>query len=210
VDVADQGQVVDLGLGAAVAAGRHRHLELAGQVGELLGPSHAGLDGQQVRGGVEPLAGVDPGHRAAEHVADGVPAGLQAAQPDPVELVKDGGDVGDHDPVELDVLAVGDVGQVAAVGLGQAADGLQLVGRQRAPGDADAQHEMAVLGRALGVQAPPAEADVEVVGVDRGQALAGVAVDAGAQVERVQRLLDLLVAVASVLSSHCWSPRCGC
>jgi hypothetical protein len=30
VDVADQGQVVDLGLGAAVAAARDRHLVLAG------------------------------------------------------------------------------------------------------------------------------------------------------------------------------------
>jgi hypothetical protein len=209
VDMADQGQVVDLGLGAAVAAARDRHLVLAGEVGELLGPGHAGLDRQQVRGGVEPLAGVDPGHRAAEQVADGVPAGLEAAQADPVQLVEDGGHVLDHDPVELDVLAVGDVGQVAAVAPGQLADGGQLVAGERAARDADAQHEVAVLGRALGVQPPPAEPDGEVVGVDGGQPLAGVAVDAGPQVERVQGLLDLLVAVASVLSSHRWSPRCG-
>ena len=97
------------------------------------------------------------------------------------------GHVLDPDPVELHVLPVGDVGEVAAVLLGDPGDRAQLVGAQLAARDTHPHHEVGVLdlgvleraglaaadaGAPLGVQAPPAEPAAQVGRVDRVEALA--------------------------------------
>ena len=140
---------------------------------------------RSIGAGVEDLAGVDAGHRAAEDVARHVAARLQRGQAHLFEPLPDRRHVLDPDPVELHVLPVGDVGEVAAVLLGDARHGAQLLGGQLPAGDADPHHEVGVLdlgvleraglaaadaGAALGVQAPPAEPAAQVGRVDRVEA----------------------------------------
>ena len=91
----------------------------------------------------------------------------------------------DGKPVKLDVLADGDVGEVAGVLAGEAADGAELAGSDDAVGNADAHHEVvggeafAALAAggadavALGVDAPPFEVQVGPLGQDAGAAGAG-------------------------------------
>ena len=133
------------------------------------------------------------------------------SRPTPSSRSQIAGHVLDPDPVQLDVLPVGDVGGAAGVVAGHLADDAGLLGGERAAVDPDAQHEVLVLelvrlergglaavdaGLALGVEAPPAEPPVQVVAADRGEALLAVDVlDAGAHVERVVVLLEPLVGV---------------
>ena len=140
-----------------------------------------------------------------------VAARLGGAESDGLEAAPDLGHRLDLDPVQLDVLAVGQVGGVAAELGRDAGDDAQLLGGQLAAVDADAQHEVLVLelvrlegrgaaavdaGLALRVQAPHAEAAVQIGRVDRREAALRVDVlDALAHREAVVDLLPLLVAV---------------
>ena len=204
---ADERDVVDLVRGALGGAPADGGLVLAWQVGELRIARRHLLGRPQRRGGVEDLAGVDAGHRAAQDVAGHVAAGLQAGQADAVEPVPDLRHVLDPDPVELHVLPVGDVGQVPPVLLGDARHRAQLLRGELPARDADADHEELVLDlgvlqrpglapadprAALGVQAPPAEPAAQVERVDRVETLVGVAgEDPLADVEPVVVFLEL-------------------
>ena len=115
VDHADERDVVDLVDGALRRAAGDRGLELARQVGERRVADVLLADGGDLLGAVDDLVGVNAGQRAAEHHARGVAAGLGGGQADRLERLPDGRDVLDPDPVQLDVLPVGDVGGVAAV-----------------------------------------------------------------------------------------------
>ena len=132
-------------------------------------------------------------------------------QADGLESAPDLGHVLDADPVQLDVLPVGEVGGVAAELGGDAADHAELLGRELPAVDAHAQHEVLVFelvrlegrglaavdaGLALRVEAPPAEAAVQVGAVDRREAALGVdALDALAHGEAAVLLLPDLVGV---------------
>jgi hypothetical protein len=112
VDHTDEGHAVDLV--GDVLAGRPGHgaLELAGEVG-VLGIAHVAPDDLlDRRGAVDDLVGGDPGHRGTEDHAWGVPAGLGGRQSHGLEQSPDLRHVLDADPVQLDVLTVGDVGGV--------------------------------------------------------------------------------------------------
>ena len=87
--------------------------------------------------------------------------------------------------MELDVLADGDVGKIARVFAGEAADGAKLVGGEDAVGNADAHHEV-VGGKAfaalaaggadaiaLRVDSPPLEVERGPLRDDAGAAFAG-------------------------------------
>ena len=100
-----QADVVDLGLGAVVAAARDAELELPRQVGVLPVAGEEVRDLASDRRCVEDLVGVDAGDRAAEDVAGRVPARLHRRDPDLLEQGPDLGHVSDPDPVQLDVLA---------------------------------------------------------------------------------------------------------
>ena len=192
-------------------------LNLRGQVGEVRAVSGDLFGRPQDRAGVDDLGRVDASHRAAKDVAWHVAAGLLAGQADLFEPAPDGRDVFDADPVELDVLPVGDVGQVLAELLGDAADGARLVGGQLTARDANPHHEVRVLdlgvlegtglaaadaGLALRVQAPPAEPATQVARVDGVEAQVGVAVqDAIADVQPVVVLLESLGGVKRLVET---------
>src|SRR4029077_11589146 len=94
-----------------------------------------------------------------------------------------GGDVLNAEPVQLKVLAVGDVERPAAVGVREIRNRPAHCGRQVAVGRADAHHEVAdrvatyARAIALGVESPGAEPDREIIGGDTVEPLACVAPD---------------------------------
>src|SRR5579864_7553209 len=208
---ADERDVVDLVLRALLHASRHRRFELPGEIAERRIADEAFVRLEQVRRGVDDLVGVDARERASDHVARRVSARFRRRQADPLDLFEDPRHVFDTDPVQLDVLAVGDICDVAAEALRYVCDRAQLLGRQQATGDAHAEHEELVfellrLGRsggsgrnavtALRVQAPPTEARTQVGFVDRTEAVLGIdGLDARAHVETVVILLRSLRGV---------------
>ena len=111
---ADQRDVVDLVVAAVHGAAADRGLELARQVRERRVAEVARGHLADVRRAVDDLVGVDAGERAADDDARAVAAGLGRAETDRLEPFPDGGHVLDADPVQLDVLPVGDVGDVPA------------------------------------------------------------------------------------------------
>ena len=124
------------------------------------------------RTGVDEFMPVKAGQRASGHIAQYIAAGALGTEADGSERVDDLRQRLDGEPMQLDVLPGGDVGQVARVLFCQLADDAQLVRGQQAVGQADAHHE--VLGRlayailasgdaravALGVDAPPLEVEL--------------------------------------------------
>lgn len=110
-----EGYVVDLWIGAPDGAAGDGDFELAGEVVELRvgGEEVSDLYGEGA--GVDEFMTVDAGEGAAGDVADDVAAGSLGGEIDFSEGV-DGFDEGvDGEPVKLDVLAGGDVGEVAGV-----------------------------------------------------------------------------------------------
>ena len=76
------------------------------------------------------FVGGDAGQRAAGHVADDVAAGALGREADGIERVDDFGQRFDGEPVKLNVLADGDVGEVAGIFARDAADGAKLAARR--------------------------------------------------------------------------------
>ena len=113
VDDADERDVVDLVRHVLARVAGDRGLELARQVGELRVADVAVDDVVDRRGRVDDLVGGDAGHRRAEDDARAVAAGLGGGQADGLQPAPDLRHVLDPDPVQLDVLPVGDVGGVA-------------------------------------------------------------------------------------------------
>ena len=153
-------------------------LYLRGRLASSGSPMNRSASSCDQRRGVDDLVLGDAGHRRAEDDAGHVAAGLGGGQADAFEAAPDLGDVLDPDPVQLDVLAVGEVGGVPGEVHGDLADDAQLLGGERAAVDPDAQHEVLVFelvrlkggglaavdpGLALGVEAPPAEPAVQVL-----------------------------------------------
>ena len=186
-------------------------LNLRGRLENAGLSSDPALDLGERLGAVDDLVLGDAGDGGAEEGARAVAARLERGEADRLEALPDRRDALDLDPVVLDVVAVGDVGGVAAVrrgDLAQRPEGGSV--EDRAVG-AHAHHEVAVvelllleLGGlaavearcALRVEAHPAEATTQVGRVDRVEAPAGVGVeDAVPHVERVVVLLGLLVLV---------------
>ncbi len=192
VNDTDERDVVDLVQRAVVGAAGDGAFELARQVAQGL-VAHVAPDGLlDRRGGVDDLVAVDAGERAAENDAGGVTACLGRRQPGALERRPDRRHVLDADPVELDVLPVGDVGDVPPVAGGDPGDDAELVAGQPATVEADALHEerrLELLGLqdgclaavdtlpALGVQPPPAEPPPKILGIDAGEARVRVTVE---------------------------------
>ena len=193
-----------------------RRLELARQVRDL-GIADEGVDDRaDRRRRVDDLVGGDAGHRRAQDHARGVAAGLGGLQADGLETLPDLRNVFDPHPVQLDVLAVGDVGGVTGELHADLGDSAQLGEVQGAAVDAHPHHEVLVgqfVGRqaggasavdalpALGVQTPPAQAAVQVISRDGGEAFAGVdLLNAGPDVQAVVGRLEFLVVVQRLLA----------
>ena len=152
----------------------------------------AALDLGQRRRAVDDLVLGDAGDGGAEERSRRVAARLGGVQAGGLEPLPDLRDVLDADPVVLDVLPVGDVGGVAGELLADGAERADRVGREQRAVGADAHHEELVVellllehrglaaveaGRALGVEAHPAEPAAQVGRVDRGEAALGVDVE---------------------------------
>ena len=109
--------------------------------------------------------------------------------------------------MELKVLTHGDVGDAAAMPLGEVGDRSELGRLDDAVGNPDADHEvpdglaLAALAAdragavALGVDAPPAKVRSEPLGRDRVPALAGEALDLGVSLPGIQLPLEPLHAL---------------
>ena len=208
---ADEREVVDLGVRAVHAAAADRRLVLARQVGERGVTQVARRDRADVGRRVQHLVGGDPGERAPEEHARRVAARLLRREPDRLDPLEDGRHVLDADPVQLDVLAVGDVGDVASEPLARPRDRAQLLAREAPAVDADPHHEELVLQLlrlrrarafsrnpllALRVQPVPPQARTQVLLADRTEpARREDPVDPLAHVQAVVVLLDLLRGV---------------
>src|SRR6202012_5978649 len=172
--------VVDLVVRALRRAAADRRLELPRQVGQLRVADVVLGDRGDLRRRVDQLVGGQASKRTAEDDPGRVAAGLGGGQADGLQGLPDRGDRLDLDPVQLDVLPVGDVGGAPRVPDGDVGDDPQLLARQLAAVDADPEHEVAVVevlrledgglaavdaGAPLGVEAVPAEAPPPVGGV---------------------------------------------
>ena len=125
------------------------------------------------------------GKGAAGDIADHIAAGAFGRQADCVEGVNDLRQRFDREPVKLNVLADGYVGEVAGVLSRDVADDAKLAGGEDAVGNADAHHEVIsgkafaafAAGRAysvtLRVDSPPLEVGVGPLGNDARTALTG-------------------------------------
>jgi hypothetical protein len=233
---ADERDVVDLVRHVQQRRAGDRRLELAGQVREVLVADDPALDHLDGGRAVDDLVLGDPGDRRTEDDAGRVTAGLGGGQTDRFEALPDLRDVLDTDPVVLHVLPVREVGRAARELLRDLADHPQLLGREPAAVDTDAQHEVLVVqllrlqdrglaaidpGLALGVQPPPAHTAAQVVRVDRVEAALGVdRLNACPHIETVVVLLELLVPVErgevsggplalTAVTAHLAAGRCG-
>ena len=112
--MAVEGDVVDLRVGAPEGAAGDRDFELARQVVELrVRREHVrDFDGERRR--VDEFVAVEAGERAAGDVPRHVSAGALGAEADCGKRLDDFGNGLDGEPVELDVLADGDVGEDCA------------------------------------------------------------------------------------------------
>ena len=142
VDVPDEPEADVVRLGDCAVAQRpgHRDLELARQVGELRVQGRPLAQQLAVRAGIGDLVGSDAGHVVAGDVAYAVAAGL-----DRVHVHR--GEVGENvrhpfqgGPVELDVLARGEMPVAAVVTRGDRGEHPQLGRGQDAVGDRDPEH----------------------------------------------------------------------
>ena len=164
-----QPNIVDLRIRAPHAASRNRDLEFAGKVVEVVIPRQHSRRFERQRRSIANLVGVHSRDRAAGDIARDIAAGAHRVQSDSrerFEYIRKGLD---RDPVQLNVLANGDVGNSVSVAAGEFGNGAQLFGTQQAVGDPDSHHEAlqrpafpaltAGYARpiALGVHAPPAK-----------------------------------------------------
>ena len=178
---ADEGDVVDLVKDVEAGGAGDGGLELAGQIGQLRVSQVGVLDGPCQRGRIDDLVLGDAGHRGDQEPPGRVPAALDGGQPHRLQALPQLGHAADLHPVELDVLAIGDVGGAAGEVVGDRAQYAKLLAAQAPTVQTHPLQEVAVgelggiqPGRAaavdsllaLGVQTPPAETAVEVVGCD--------------------------------------------
>ncbi len=130
-----------------------------------------------------------PAKRAAGDVADYIAARASGGEADGFELLEKFGKRFDADPVELNILADGDIGYTVAVMGGEIGDGADLLAGEQAIGNANADHEERdgeafasfaagdTLAVALGVDAPRTEIGAEPFGRNGGMALASEIAD---------------------------------
>src|SRR3954449_7858514 len=212
---ADEGDVIQLVVRAVHPAAADRGLVFARQVGELGGADEALVNRPDLRRCVEHLVGRNAREWAAEDHARSIAARFGGREPGGLEALEDRGDVLDPDPVELNVLAVRDVGQVAAVTLGGPGDRSELLGAHAATVDPDPHHEELVLQLlrlrgagplagdvlpALGVKTPPAHPAPQIPLADRAEPAGSEdALDPLADVERLGLLLDLFGGVEGLV-----------
>ena len=140
-----QADVVPADGGAVFARAGDGDLELARQEGELRVQRAPLAQDLAVGPRVDHLVGRDAGQRVAGDVADAVAAGLDAVHVDVGQQVHHVGGARQRDPVELQVLARGEVAVVAVELARDARQLAQLAAAQLAVGHGHAQHRRMAL-----------------------------------------------------------------
>ena len=140
VAVQPQRQVVDAQRGAVVARRADRDLELARQEGEFRMQRHMLADDLGPDARILDLVGRDAGPLVGGDVAHAIAAGLHAVHADAGEIGHRVRQFLELDPVVLDVLPRGEMAVAAIVAARDMRQHAQLLRRQRAVGDGDAQH----------------------------------------------------------------------
>ena len=136
-----EGDIVDFGVGAPIGAGGDGDFKFAREIVEIGIAGELLIDRESDGRDVGDFAGIETRERAAGDVAGDIAAGAGGAEAYGVELIEDVGERFDADPVELEVLADGDVGYAIAVVIGEIGDGVKLTAGEKTVGDADADHE---------------------------------------------------------------------
>lgn len=181
----DKRDVVDFGVGAPVRAGGDGDFEFSGKIVELRIAAEFVFERLDEGADIGEFVGVNADEWAASDVAGNIAASSGGGKAYGLKAVDQFRDPFDADPVELDVLADGDVRDSVAEFGGKIGDGADLVAGKEAVGDANAHHEKRsglpfstgaaddAESVALGVNAPRAEIGVEPVGRNRRVAFAG-------------------------------------
>src|SRR5215203_873898 len=207
----DKRDVVHFGGDVVVRNPGQRRLELAWQVRELriTDVTLRNIPDRLAR--IDDLVGCDACNGRTEDDSRAITTGFSGVQANRLEPPPDFRHVLNPDPVQLDILPIGDVGGVAGKVDGDLADHAQLLGCQRTAIDPYPEHEVLVVqlrglqGRGLSavdsraplsVEPVPAEAPPEVGRIDRREAALRVDVlDPLTDQERMVVLLGLLVGV---------------
>jgi len=171
-----EADVVDFGVGAPVGAGGDGDFIFAGKIIELRIAAEFAIESEHGVRDIGKFVSMDAGERAAGDIAGHVTAGTCGGKADGAKTIEDIGDGFDFDPVELDILANGDVGDSVAMFGGEIGDFVDLRRGEEAVGDADANHEVRhglpfaacathdALAVALGIDAPGTEVGGEPFG----------------------------------------------
>jgi len=181
--------VVDFGVGTPVGAAGDGDFEFAGEIVEIGIAAEFAINGERERRNVGEFVGVDAGERAAGDVTRDVAASAGGGEADGPEALEKFGEMIHGDPVELDVLADGDVGDAVAKIIGEVGDRARLLAGEETVGNADADHEKGdglpfpILSAGnpravpLRVNPPSAEVGAEPFGGDGVEAIAGKGAD---------------------------------
>ena len=135
-----QPDVVDLDRGAVALGAGHRDLELARQEDEFRVQRRPLPEDLGIGPGIGDLVGGAAGEMIGGDVADAVPRGLDGVHLDRGEVLEDVGDVLQRRPMELQVLARGEVAVAAVVFPRDEGEHPQLLRVQRPVGDRNPQH----------------------------------------------------------------------
>src|SRR5579859_1741238 len=184
-----KGNVIDFRVAAPGAAAGDGHLEFARQIVKLAIAAEGAIHGQGKGRCIEIFVARKASDGAPGHIANNVAASASGSQASLLQLLDDVGNGFDGDPVELKILADGNVGDTAGVVFGKFGEDADLIAVQDTVGDTDADHKefggfAFAIGAAddshavaLGVNAPGTEVGAEPFGWDGGAAIAGECAD---------------------------------
>ena len=162
-DLGEEPEVVRLGDGGVGRTVRETDFQLAGEpVGEVEGVEGVGKS-LCVRNDVENRIFVKTRIGAHERVAEGVAAAAAEAEADRLAGRERGGDLSGRNTVELNVLACGQVGVVAAVGPEDVRGVTEIVRRDASAHTPDAHHRLVI---ALLIDAEACGTALERLGVE--------------------------------------------
>ena len=137
-----QTDVVDLGVGAPLWAASDGNFEFAGEIVKLRIAREFFINREHDRRDIRYFARIDAGERAAGNVAGDIAASAGGAEANGAEPVKNFRNGFDADPVKLNVLADGDIGDAVAVFGRERSNRTDLFRGEETIGNTDADHEV--------------------------------------------------------------------
>jgi hypothetical protein len=121
-----ESDVVDFGIGAPHGAAGDGDFEFAREIIELGIAREFLVESQDHGGDVRNFVGVESGEGAPSDVAYDVATSASGAEAHGLKALEDFGKRFEFEPVKLDVLANGDVGDTVATFIGKGSDGAEL------------------------------------------------------------------------------------